>query len=97
MARAWANTLLSYSVRFWQKLVYASAWAGSLILGSLSKSWIPKRICLIVMAGLQSFSSSKIERQTVPDGETLGWNSGGTNLTLGGVEGKSSLKIICPR
>lgn len=36
--------------------------------------------CLIVMAGLQSLSSSKIDRHTVPDGYTLGWNRGGSNL-----------------
>ena len=32
----------------------------------------------------------------VPDGYTLGWNSGGSNFTLGGVLGKSSLKTIFP-
>lgn len=36
--------------------------------------------CLIVIAGLQSLSSSKIDRQTVPEGYTLGWNKGGSNL-----------------
>lgn len=32
------------------------------------------------MAGLQSLSSSRIERHTVPDGYTLGWKRGGSNL-----------------
>lgn len=36
--------------------------------------------CFIVMAGLQSLSSSSIDRQTVPDGYTFGWKSGGSNL-----------------
>lgn len=36
--------------------------------------------CLIVIAGLQSLSSSKIDRQTVPEGYTFGWNKGGSNL-----------------
>lgn len=47
-------------------MAYASAWAGSFGLGSLSNSWIPKRICLIVIAGRQSFSSSNNDKQTVP-------------------------------
>ena len=38
------------------------------------------RTCLIVMAGFQDFSSSRIDRQTVPEGYTLGWNRGGVNL-----------------
>lgn len=36
--------------------------------------------CLMVMAGLQSLSSSRMERHTVPDGYTFGWKSGGSNL-----------------
>ena len=36
--------------------------------------------CLIVIAGLQSFSSSRIDRHTVPEGYTLGWKIGGSNL-----------------
>ena len=32
------------------------------------QTWMPRRICLTVMAGRQSFSSSRIERQTVPEG-----------------------------
>ena len=57
------------------------------MFGSLRRSWIPSKICLMVMAGLQSFSSSSSDRQTVPDGYTLGWNSGGSNLHFGGVDG----------
>ena len=34
----------------------------------------------MVTAGLQSLSSSSNERQTVPDGYTLGWKMGGSNL-----------------
>lgn len=52
----------------YQYMVYASAWAGSLTLGSFRRSWIPSKICLIVIAGLQSFSSSNSDKQTVPDG-----------------------------
>ena len=37
----------------------------------------------MVIAGRQSLSSSNIDRQTVPDGYTLGWNSGGSNLHFG--------------
>ena len=40
--------------------------------------------CLIVIAGFHDFSSSKIDRQTVPDGYTLGWKSGGVNLPTDG-------------
>lgn len=36
--------------------------------------------CLIVTAGLQSLSSSSSDRQTVPEGYTLGWKIGGSNL-----------------
>lgn len=36
--------------------------------------------CLIVIAGLQSLSSSKMDRHTVPEGYTFGWNNGGSNL-----------------
>jgi hypothetical protein len=35
---------------------------------------------IVVTAGLQSFSSSNKDRQTVPDGYTFGWKSGGSNL-----------------
>lgn len=36
--------------------------------------------CLTEIDGLQSFSTSKSERHTVPDGKTFGWNNGGSNL-----------------
>jgi len=35
-----------------------------------------------VTAGLQSFSSSRSDKQTVPDGYTLGWKIGGSNLPV---------------
>lgn len=38
--------------------------------------------CLIVMAGLQSLSSSRMDRHTVPEGYTFGWKSGGSNLPV---------------
>lgn len=38
--------------------------------------------CLMVIAGLQSFSSSSSDRHTVPEGYTFGWNSGGSNLPV---------------
>lgn len=44
---------------------------------------MPMRICLTVMAGFHASSSFRIDRQTVPDGYTFGWNSGGTNLPVG--------------
>ena len=34
----------------------------------------------MVIPGFQAFSSSSIERQTVPEGYTFGWNNGGVNL-----------------
>lgn len=40
------------------------------------------RTCLMVMAGFHDFSSSRIERQTVPEGNTFGWNKGGVNLPV---------------
>lgn len=70
-----------------QYMVYASAWAGSLTLGSFNKSCIPSKICFIVIAGRQSFSSSSNDKHTVPEGYTFGWNSGGSNLHFGGVVG----------
>ena len=38
----------------------------------------------MVMAGLQSFSSSMMDKQTVPEGYKMGWNSRGT--PLGGID-----------
>jgi hypothetical protein len=38
----------------------------------------------MVMAGRQPSSSFRILRQIVPDGYTLGWYRGGTNLHFGG-------------
>ena len=49
------------------------------------------RACLIVIAGFHDFSSSKMERQTVPDGYTLGWKSGGVNLPIKGAS------VRCPK
>lgn len=43
---------------------------------------IYKTTCLIVTAGLQSLSSSNIDKHTVPEGYTLGWNIGGSNLPI---------------
>jgi hypothetical protein len=37
---------------------------------------------LIVIAGFQPSSSFKMDKQTVPEGYTLGWNNGGTNLPV---------------
>ena len=36
--------------------------------------------CLIVILGFHDFSSSRMDRQMVPDGYTFGWNRGGSNL-----------------
>lgn len=41
---------------------------------------MPSKICLMVIAGLHPSSSLRIDRQTVPDGYTFGWNRGGVNL-----------------
>ena len=41
-------------------------WAGTLMLGSFSCYWIPRKTCYMV-AGLQSFSSSRRVRQTASD------------------------------
>ena len=46
------------------------------------------------MFGLQSSSSFKMLKQTVPDGYTFGWNKTLSNLHLGGFEGYSSEKSI---
>ena len=81
--RASAWTLLLYSVLLWMNSWYASDCAGLLGLGSSSKSWIPIKTCFKVIAGRQPSSSFKIERQIVPDGYTLGWKRGGTNLPAG--------------
>lgn len=43
--------------------------------------------CLTVMAGFQPSSSFKIDKHTVPEGYTLGWNNGGVNLHFGGLLG----------
>ena len=42
----------------------------------------PNDTCLMVTAGLQSFSSSNNDKQTVPEGYTFGWKSGGSNLPV---------------
>ena len=42
------------------------------------------RTVLRFRLGFQPFSSSRIERQTVPLGKTLGWKSGGVNLPVRG-------------
>ena len=52
--------------------------------------------CLMVMAGLQSLSSSRIDRQTVPEGYTLGWNRGGSNLPSG-MKNQTGLLAKDPR
>jgi hypothetical protein len=38
-----------------------------------------------VIAGFHAFSSSKIDKQTVPEGYTFGWKSGGVNLPSEGM------------
>ena len=80
MSRTTRRTLFSYSTRSLLNRLYASAWAGDSGFGSLRRSWMPSRICLTVMAGFHASSSFKIDRQTVPEGYTFGWKSGGTNL-----------------
>lgn len=40
----------------------------------------PVLTCLMVSPGFHDFSSSRMDRQTVPDGYTFGWNRGGSNL-----------------
>lgn len=49
---------------------YASDWAGLFGFGVSKRSWMPKSICLMVMAGLHPSSSSKIlEQQTFNSGK----------------------------
>jgi hypothetical protein len=79
-------TFLSYAAGSFLKRLYASAWAGDSGFGSSRRAWMPRRICLMVIAGFQPSSSFRIERQTVPDGYTLGWNRGGTNLPVRGQQ-----------
>jgi len=50
--------------------------------------------CLIVIAGFHDFSSSRIDRQTVPDGYTLGWKSGGLNLPAKKVHTNEELESL---
>lgn len=47
----------------------------------------------MVIAGFHDFSSSRIDRQTVPDGYTLGWKSGGVNLPKSIVGSEDGLAI----
>jgi hypothetical protein len=46
----------------------------------MEKNTLKILACLIVIAGFHDFSSSRIDKQTVPEGYTLGWNNGGLNL-----------------
>ena len=56
------------------------------MLGSSFKSfWIPNNICFTVMCGFQSYSSFKMERQTVPDGYMFGCGKTGLKAHLGGL------------
>jgi len=81
---------LSYAARSFLNKLKASACAGDSGFGSSKSDWMPNSISLIVIAGFQPSSSLRIERQTVPEGYTFGWKSGGTNLHLGGFVGYSS-------
>jgi len=60
--------LFSYAARSFLKRLYASAWAGESGFGSSSKSWTPRRICLMVIAGFHASSSFRMDKQTVPEG-----------------------------
>ena len=71
---------LSYAARSFLNKLKASACAGDSGFGSSKSDWMPSNISLIVIAGFQPSSSLRIERQTVPEGYTFGWKSGGTNL-----------------
>jgi len=70
----------SYAALSFLNRLKASACAGDSGFGSSSSDWMPSRISLMVIAGFQPSSSLRIERQTVPDGYTFGWKSGGVNL-----------------
>ena len=62
------RTAFSYAARSFLKRLYASACAGDSGFTSSSSIWMPRRICLMVMAGFQASSSLRIDRQTVPEG-----------------------------
>ena len=79
-----SRILRLYSAGFELKRCMASAWAGDFGLGLSRRSWMPMSMALMVMAGRQPSSSLRILRQMVPEGYTLGWNKGGTNLHFGG-------------
>ena len=65
-------------ISFLYKLV-GSSYAGDLKFGSSFKSfWIPVKIFFKVIPGLQSSSSLRILRHTVPDGYILGWGKIGS-------------------
>eukprot|EP01139_Manchomonas_bermudensis_P020117 Amastigsp_a677948_407.p2 type:complete len:105 gc:universal Amastigsp_a677948_407:270-584(+) len=72
---------------------YASICAGSFSLGSASRSWMPRRTLETVTFGVQPFSSLRIERQTVPEGNTLTWKNPSSNLARGGLDGYSGGKM----
>jgi hypothetical protein len=65
-------------VRVVEKFLYAEEY-----LNEVNTCEFPRlngHTCLIVIAGFHDFSSSRIDRHTVPEGYTLGWNRGGVNL-----------------
>ena len=47
---------------------YGSLCAGSSRFGLFNKSWIPNKICLMVIVGCQPLSALRILKQTVPEG-----------------------------
>mmetsp|Transcript_16978 Transcript_16978/g.19299 ORF Transcript_16978/g.19299 Transcript_16978/m.19299 type:complete len:108 (+) Transcript_16978:1033-1356(+) len=87
LLRTTIRTRFLYSDKFVVNSWYGSPCAGLLGLGLSSNSCMPRRICFKVMEGLQSSSAFRIDKHTVPDGYTLGWNKGGTNWHFGGEEG----------
>lgn len=67
-SRTTRRILFSYSFLSFLNRLYASAWAGDSGLGLFRSSWMPRRICLTVIAGFHASSSFRMERQTVPEG-----------------------------
>ena len=79
-------TFLMYSSLLFLYKFNGSCCAGLSIFGSsFNNFWIPNSICFTVMCGFQSYSSFKIDRQTVPEGYMFGCGNTGLNMHFGGL------------
>ena len=70
------TVLCGYVVWDYSMGLHGAAWSCDGTASSLRAG----RTCLMLMPGFHASSSFKMDKHTVPDGYTFGWNSGGTNL-----------------